>query len=196
MKVNYASIPSRGGGGTYGYLRGLFSNAVYGTVAPGIEFLTPPDPGPLVILTGYTNTNLVNINRDHSEACREHKEWLNLERAEKNQITELVTKTFLAGVFDRNRGFTHICVREIITYLSAEYGQVEYRNIVGNRSKLADPWDAKLSLQELVQRVQEIQEFATYGGRIIPDDDIVGTMYTIVYNTRLFYDDCDKWDDK
>ena len=73
MKVNYASIPSRGGGGTYGYLRGLFSNAVYGTVAPGIEFLTPPDPGPLVILTGYTNTNLVNINRDHSEACREHK---------------------------------------------------------------------------------------------------------------------------
>ena len=22
------------------------------------------------------------------------------------------------------------------------------------------------------------------------------TMYTIVYNTGLFYDECDKWDDK
>ena len=62
--------------------------------------------------------------------------------------------------------------------------------------KLADMWDANLPFQEIVQRLQETQEFATYGGRTIPDDDIVDTMYTIVYNTGLFYNDCDKWDKK
>ena len=50
--------------------------------------------------------------------------------------------------------------------------------------------------QELVQRVQEIQEFSNTGGQTIADEDIVNTIYTLVYNTGLFYDDCDKWDDK
>ena len=67
---------------------------------------------------------------------------------------------------------------------------------MGNQSKLADPWDANRPFQELVQRVQEIQEFATGGVRKIPDDDIVDKMYTIVYTNGLFHDDCDKWDDK
>ena len=84
MKENYASIPSKRGGGTYGCLGGLLSDTVYGTIAPGTAFVTPPDPGPLVILTGSTNINSVNLNRDHSEACREHKEWVNLDRAKKN----------------------------------------------------------------------------------------------------------------
>ena len=63
---------------------------------------------------------------------------------------------------------------------------------MGYRFKLDDPWDANLPFQELVQRVHKIQEFATDGGSTIPDNDIVYTMYTIVYNTGLFYDDCDK----
>ena len=45
-----------------------------------------------------------------------------------------------------------------------------------------------------MQRVQEIQELANNGGRMINDEDIVDTIYTLVYNTGLFYDDCDKWD--
>ena len=196
MKEKYASITSRRGGGTYRYLGGIFSNAVYGTIAPGTAHVTPTDPGPFVIPTGSTNINTGNINRDHSEACMEHKEWVNLERAGKNQITELVTKTFLAGVFNRNQGFAHIRVREIITYLFAEYGQVEYQDLMGNRSKLSDPCDTNFPLQELVQRVQEIQEFATDGGRTITDDNILDKMYTIVYNNGLFYNDCDKCDNK
>ena len=62
IKENYASIPSRRGGGTYGYLREIFSKSVYGTIAPDTEFLTPPDPGPLVILAGSTNINSGNLN--------------------------------------------------------------------------------------------------------------------------------------
>ena len=51
MKKNYALIPSSRGGGTYGYLGGLLSNAVYRTIAPGTAFFMPSDPVPLVIPT-------------------------------------------------------------------------------------------------------------------------------------------------
>ena len=31
---------------------------------------------------------------------------------------------------------------------------------------------------------------------MIANEDIIYTIYTIVYNTGLFYEDCDKWDKK
>ena len=60
---------------------------------------------------------------------------------------------------------------------------------------MSEPWDANRLFQELVQQVQEIQEFANNGGRKISNEDIVDTIYTLVYNMGLLYDDCDKWDD-
>ena len=108
----------------YRYIRGLFSNAVYITIAPGTAFVTPPDSGPLAILTGCTNIKSFNLNRYHAEACKEHQEWVNLQRARKKQIAESVTKTFLEGVFDRNRGFAHIRVRDIIAYFFTDCGRL------------------------------------------------------------------------
>ena len=83
LKENDSSIPSRRGGGTYGYLGVLQSNAVYAIVAPGTAFIIPPDPGPLVIPAGNNSVNSGNLNRDHSKAVREFQEWVNLERAGK-----------------------------------------------------------------------------------------------------------------
>ena len=87
-------------------------------------------------------------------------------------------------------------MRDIVTHLFTEYGQVENQDLVGNRSKLLEPWDMNRPFQELVQRVQEIQEFANNGGRTIANENIVNTIYMLVYNTGLFYNDYDKWDYK
>ena len=94
----------------------------------------------------------------------------------KKEITEAVSKTFLAGVFNRNRGFAHLQVRDIVTHLFKDYGQVENQYLVGNFAKLSEPWDANRPFQELVQWVQEIQEFANNGGRTIVNEDIVDTI--------------------
>ena len=73
---------------------------------------------------------------------------------------------------------------------------MDKQDLVGKCAKLSEPWDVNMPFQELVQRVQEIQEFANDGGRTIADEDIVNTIYTLVYNTGLFYDNCDKWGEK
>ena len=72
---------------------------------------------------------------------------------------------------------------------------MENQYLVGNCSKLSESLDANRPIQELVQRFLEIQEFANNGGRKISNEDIVDTIYTLVYNMGLLYDDCDKWDD-
>ena len=87
-------------------------------------------------------------------------------------------------------------MRDIITHIFTEYGQMEIQYLLGNHLKLSEPWDANKPFQELVQRVQEIQEFANDRGQTIADEDIVDTIYMLEYNTGLFYDECDKWEDK
>ena len=67
---------------------------------------------------------------------------------------------------------------------------------MGNFSNLSDPGGANQPFQELVQRVQEIQEFANDGGQTIDEEDIFDTIYTLVYNTGLFYENCDKCSDR
>ena len=71
-------------------------------------------------------------------------------------------------------------MRDIVTYLFTEYGQVENQDLVENCLKLSEPWDANRPFQELVQRVQAIQEFVNDGGWTIDDKDIVDTIYTLV----------------
>ena len=196
LKDNSSSIKSRRGGGTYSYPGGLHPDAVYAILAPGTSFVIPPDPDQLIITSGTNIVTSGNLHRDHTEATREFKKWINLERAGKKQIAEAVSKTFLAVVFYCNRGFAHLRVRNIVTHLFTEYGQVENQDLFRNRSKLSEPWNANRPSQGLVQRVQEIQEFANDGGRTISNKYIVDTIYTLVYSMGLFYDDCDKWDDK
>ena len=163
LKDDYSSIPSSRGGGTYGYLGGLQSDAVYPLVAPETLFIIPPDPFQIITQTGTNSVTSGKLHRDHTEVAREFKEWVNLERAGKKQIDEAFIKTFLAGVFDCNRGLSHLQVRDIITHLFMEYGQVENQDRVGNWSKLLEPWDTNRPFQELVKWVQEIQEFRNYG---------------------------------
>ena len=74
LKENYSSIPSRRGGGAYGYLGCLHPSVVYAIVAPGSTFFILPDPGQLIIPSGTNSVTSGNLHRDHAEAAREFKQ--------------------------------------------------------------------------------------------------------------------------
>ena len=94
LKDNYSLIPSRRGGGTYGYLGGLQPNSVYAIVSPGTTFFILPNPVQLIIPSGTNSVTSGNLHRNHAEAAREFKEWINLERAGKNKSRKKLAKRF------------------------------------------------------------------------------------------------------
>ena len=63
---------------------------------------------------------------------------------------------------------------------------------MANKVKLGEEWDPTTSSQTLVTKVQDIQEFATYGGRSIAEVDITNVIYTVIYNTGAHYEECNK----
>ncbi len=197
IKENYASIPTRRGGGEYGYLGGILSNAVYNTICPLTPFMPPTNPGvPPTIEAQTTAIVSGNMLRIWNEASREWKEWQSLERAAKKQLVTAVPSGMLVGIRCPHRGFNNISARTMLEYLFDNYGHIDQQDLINNRMKLTEEWDPNLPFSHITQRVQAVQEYATDGKRPINKKDIMDAIYTVVFNTGMFYEDCEKWNDK
>ena len=61
-----------------------------------------------------------------------------------------------------------------------------------NSVKLGEEWDPTTPFQILFTKVQDIQEFATYGWRSIEKVDITDVIYTVIYNIGAYYEECNK----
>ena len=81
-RITPRSHPGEEEGGTYRLPWRPTPDAVYAIVAPGTSFVIPPDPNQLVIISGTNSVTLGNLRRNHAEAAREFKEWVNLESAQ------------------------------------------------------------------------------------------------------------------
>jgi uncharacterized protein with HEPN domain len=197
LKHNYASVTTDLGGGEYGYLGGLLSASAYALVAPGTPFVPPAHPGPQpIIAVGTTSITSGNTLRIYTEITRSWREWCNLERAGKKQLQIALPKALLAAQVCPNRGLTHLTTKVVLEQVFSDWGQVTQQDMVANRNRLHEEWDPSRPFSDLIQRVQEIEEYATDGQRPIRENDIVDAIYTVIYNTGVYFDDCVEWDDK
>ena len=197
LKENYASVSTRRGGGSYGYLGAIVSPTLYFTLEPLNAFIIPPNPGlPPTIVHGTTAITSGNTLREWNEASREFKEWQNLEKAGKKQLTEAIPSGMLNGLKCHHRGFNRVTVRMMLDHVFQNFGQIDHQDLIANRARLIEEWDSNQPFSTLVQRVQAVQEYANDGGRPIGENDVIDAIYTVIFNTGMFYEDCEKWNDK
>ena len=197
LKQNYASIYMQLGGGAYRFLGGLMSAEEYELLPPGTPYTAPPYSGPTPIIE-HATTAVVSGNalRLFAEATRDWREWCNLERAGKKQLQAALPKALLASQMCPNRGLNYLTTQAVLAQLFSDWGQLSQQDLVANRRRLNEEWDANRPFTDLIQRVQEVQEYARDGQRPIPENDIVDAIYTVIYNTGIFFDNCNDWDDK
>jgi hypothetical protein len=48
-------------------------------------------------------------------------------------------------------------------------------------------------IQTIYSQIKEIQTYAQAGNQTFTGHQIVDAAYTLVYNTGVYYDDCDDW---
>ena len=197
IKENYASLSTPRGGGEYGYLGGIVSDTIYNTICPEHPFEAPANPGPAPIIEQATTAvQSGNMIREWTEKTREWREWQSLERAAKKQLIEAIPSGMLQGIRCHHRGYNNVTAREMLTHVFNQYGNIDQQDILNNRARLTQEWDPNQPFSDLIQRVQAVQEYAADGYRPISERDVVDAIYTVIFNTGLYYDDCEKWNDK
>ena len=84
----------------------------------------------------------------------------------------------------------------MLEHVFKNFGQIDHQDLIHNRARLHEEWDPNQPFSVLVQRVQAVQEYANDGYRPISNNDIIDAIYTVIFNTGMYYDDCEKWSEK
>jgi hypothetical protein len=156
LKANVASIPSNAGGGENGHLGIVVLTAVYVTIAPGNPFLPPTMP-PQHPKTPRNSTDVATstILRRHTEKVREWKEYNNVQRGLKKQLSEAIEKIYLEAHHDDNVGYEHVSIHVLIQYHFDEYGDITPINLQANAKRLDEDWDPNQPVQTLYSRIKK-----------------------------------------
>ena len=114
----------------------------------------------------------------------------------KEKITESVPDILLSGDNETAQTYNRVQVQDILGYLFTNYAKFDQQYLINNRNRLTEELGPNRLFRNLTQRVQNSQEIATYENWPINNQYIVNMIYTVVFNTAFFYNDCDNWNNK
>ena len=148
------------------------------------------------ITAGTTAIKSYNDLRKCTEQLREWREWRNIERSMKKQLPEAVTDSLLYGAKGEARTYNIVQVWDTLGYLFIIYSKFDQQYLINNRNHLTEEWDPNWLFRDLTKSVQHLQEIATSENCPINDQGIIDTIYTIILNTGLLYNNSGKWNNK
>ena len=196
LKANAASIPTTLGSGHHGYLGLILSPAAYATISP-TAFAEPAYPGQHPTIPAGTNAaNTSAIIRRHTEDTRQWREFKNVSTALKNQLLSAVDDIYVHALRDRHVGYMNQTIRNILTHLFNNYGNITQLELEDNDTKMRTLWDPNSPFDCLVQQLEDGQDYADDGGQPYTTDQLLRIAYTLVFKTGLYFEDCKAWNAK
>jgi hypothetical protein len=198
IKANASSIPCHLGGGANGYLGAVLSAAAYAaTIAPAVTpFIIPVDPGPAAVVpVGSAAAVREQINNDFATAVKQFKEYDSVTKAIRKQIVGTVDETYIKPLKTRNNGYNAVPVDTMMSYLFTAYGNIDEQSVMLNEKKFTEPWDGSSPFENIIERIDECVDFAEAAAQPYTAPQILSKIYTLVYDTGLYFDACEKWKD-
>ena len=190
LKANAASVPTTLGGGNHGYLGLNLSPATYATISP-TAFIEPAYPGQHPAITGGTSAaNTSAIIRRHTEDTRQWRKFKNVSTALKNQLLSAVEDIYVRALRDRHVGYMNQSIRNLLTHLFENYGNITQLELEDNDTKMRSLWDPNSPFDCLVQQLEDGQDYADDSGQPYTTDQLLRIAYTLVFKTGLYFEDC------
>jgi hypothetical protein len=181
--TNARSVPSSRGGGVYGHLAMLLSDADY-LARAGVAFVVPVHPGPPPPPVGAAAVIAVAI-RTYTEALADVTLYNNLRAALTAQILTAVNLSFLSALEDPDFGFSDVTPRAMLDHLRLEYGTLTPEELENNRVALSEPWNLDDPIEDLWAKIANIQRVATFGNVPIADITIITLTLAMIEKTGL-----------
>ena len=184
------------GGGNHGYLSLILSPAAYDTISP-TAFIEPAYPGQHPAIPAGTNAATTSaIIRRHTEDTRQWREFKNVSTALKNQLLSAVEDIYVRALRDRHVGYMNQSIRNLLTHLFENYGNISQLELEDNDTKMRALWDPNSPFDCLVQQLEDDQDYADDGGQPYTADQLLCIAYTLVFKTGLYFEDCKAWNAK
>jgi hypothetical protein len=196
LKANAATINCKLGGGKHGYTGIVVDPIVYASMSttPFAHPTCPTPPGePLQTATKH---QIDEARRQYEEATLQWETYINVCTALKNQIIQAIDEIYIESMKDPHTGFARVTIVELLEFLFTEYGDIDYKTLRENDRKMEQPWNVDLPFQTIIKQVNDAIAVASAGGDPLSAKRILRTAYLLVYDTGLYYEELEKWDEE
>jgi regulator of replication initiation timing len=197
LKSNAADIVSNQGGGNHGHLGLILTDAAYSTIAPLQPFIVPANPGPLPLIpAGATAAQISQAEREHRANVNEFHTCRNVHDALKHQLLQSVDEMYYRAVKQPHVAYANRSCRTLLQHLFDNYGQVHPIDLDDNTNKMRQAWDPTHPFETVIDQIDNAVDFAESGQQPFTAPQILSVAYTLVFNTGLYTDALDLWDDR
>ena len=140
--------------------------------------------------------NTSAIIRCHTEDTRQWREFKNVSTALKNQLLSTVEDIYVRALRDRHVGYMNQSIHNLLTHLFENYGNITQLELEDNDTKMRALWDPNSPFDCLVQQLEDGQDYADDAGQPYTANQLLRILYTLVFKTGLYFEDCKAWNAK
>ena len=198
LRANASSVETDLGGGDHGYLGLVLTDVEYAKINPTPPAFVPPTfPTPIVIPTGTTQVEALQLREQYKEEKRLYYECKNIEKALLRHIQTAIEEQYVEHLVDDDTQLIQDDVLTVLEYLFANYGKVPSEDVKKKESEvtamvfnLADP------MVTLYGPIEKLQKLARDAGIPYSVPQIIDFGLTIIRNTRDFEKALGEWNAK
>ena len=167
IKSNAKYVYSNLGGGTYGNLSLVLTDAQYSIIS-NTPLVYPTHSGPLIITEGTTSHMTLNMRIMHSKEVRLFCEVMGVEQDLIQYIITAVGETYLTDIRNRTTKLINDTVAHVLTHLQDNYGQLMTHELLQRKDMVKNTIHRpRLPIASVFSVTEELLDFS----------DITGTSY-------------------
>ena len=113
-----------------------------------------------------------------------------------NNLFKAFMKSTFVPLKQPNSSYNNWPVHSILDYLFQAYGTIMPQDLTHNNKMFEKERDPNTPLETLIEQIEQVQEFATNGEQPYSNAIILNDVFTLVYNSSMYFNDCKKWNQK
>ena len=196
LSNNAAEVSCTLGGGNHGYLGLVVRPAVYQTLSP-TPFVIPDVPNGPNIPNNPTAAQIAEANRQYVDTLRIIQEARNFDKALLRKLLEAIPSIYIDGLRRPRLGLLGQTTRDVLDYLSTNYGVITDADKVANKKRLDEPYNPVTEpFPILVNRYVDIQTLAADADQPISDAELISSAKVLLENSGVLEPAIREWENK
>lgn len=194
IKANAASVPSTLGGGNFGHLGLILSDARYATLATTIPWITPVNPGPFNPPAAGTAPQIEAAKDVWRELKLEFDLCQATEKALIAQIVASIDPIYLRALLNRTTGQYSNDIRAVLMHLFTTHGKITPQQVKTKEMAIFGmPYDISQPVDMIFNAIDDLADLAEHALSPMTFQQMIDLAYVILARQPILQQDLRFW---
>ena len=194
IKANAASVPSTLGGGHFGHLGLILSDARYATLATTIPWISPVNPGPFAPPANGTAPQIEAAKDVWRELKLEFDLCQATEKALIAQLVASIDPIYLRALLNRTTGQYSNDIRSVFKHLFTTYGKITPQQVKAKEAAvLGMHYDISQPVDVVFNAIDDLADLAEHALSPMSPQQMIDLAYVIFARQPILQQDLRLW---